>query len=141
MALGDSITAGLLAGPSTRSDEVASSLLKEGSAPVFGLPPPISEYRGLSYPIGSDPDAITFPNIPIHVAESYGTVEGKTHTHGLCIGVLRSWRGGRIERRHVGKRQLEPVWTGQGYGPNLKTDDCSYATDAAETGEQITCYL
>jgi phospholipase B1 len=63
MALGDSITAGLLAGPSTRSDEVASSLLKEGSAPVFGLPPPISEYRGLSYPIGSDPDAITFPNI------------------------------------------------------------------------------
>ncbi|WVQ72265.1 hypothetical protein IAR50_001814 [Cryptococcus sp. DSM 104548] len=66
MALGDSISAGLLARP-------ARSSPSSHTFPQISFLPKsvdIQEYRGVSYPIGADPGAVTIPNILSHFISS-----------------------------------------------------------------------
>ncbi|WVQ94178.1 hypothetical protein IAU59_001256 [Kwoniella sp. CBS 9459] len=109
MALGDSITAGLLArgGRDTERSQSRSDLSNspdQTHQQVFGLHsssnrapwrtrlgiPEIAEWRGLSYPIGLDEDAITFSTILQHYtdranASLIGGSRGR-HSPLACLG-------------------------------------------------------
>ena len=66
MALGDSITAGLLA-KSTRRQGLSLPLTSHDQIPMQPEPVRgIAEDRGVSYAIGNDPGAITIPSILSH---------------------------------------------------------------------------
>ncbi|TYJ57438.1 hypothetical protein B9479_001754 [Cryptococcus floricola] len=90
MALGDSISAGLLARPSRTS---SSSVLPQ--IPFLPKSVDIQEYRGVSYPIGSDPGAVTIPNILSHFITSsseQGTkVQGGSTGHHPPVACLQSF--------------------------------------------------
>ncbi|ODO09998.1 hypothetical protein I350_02222 [Cryptococcus amylolentus CBS 6273] len=73
MALGDSITAGLLARP-------ASSPLFPTNTTFFQTVD-VEEYRGISYPMGTDEGAITIPNILSHFVTDNATVQGGAKGH------------------------------------------------------------
>ncbi|KAK8844732.1 hypothetical protein IAR55_006582 [Kwoniella newhampshirensis] len=83
MALGDSITAGLLA-RGTR-DERTSSTHEQTPFPNLLT---IAEFRGLSYPIGYDTDAITIPRILEHYVgeRNISGVSRGQHPPTSCLG-------------------------------------------------------
>ncbi|WVW81292.1 hypothetical protein I302_103283 [Kwoniella bestiolae CBS 10118] len=87
MAMGDSITAGLLARGS-RDDytpSVSERTNQYRQRPFdlgVGRIPEIAEWRGISYPIGSDEGAITIPTILQH----YSKPEGKGNITGVSTG-------------------------------------------------------
>lgn len=90
MALGDSITAGLLARGS-RSSSACS-----GPSPLGPQRPllpsfDIQEYRGLSYPIGSDPGAITVPQILRHFSPSAEEIPGSSKGKHPPVACLNGW--------------------------------------------------
>jgi len=62
MALGDSITAGFLA----RSGDAPQLASSSGEQEPMMVLPTFEEWRGLAYPIGGDPSAVTLPNILMH---------------------------------------------------------------------------
>lgn len=87
MALGDSITAGFLA----RSDLFQPDFNQAAQRPILTVPV-VREYRGLSYPIGGDPDAITFPNILQHWSKDLKGMSRGHHPLLACIGGWCAWR-------------------------------------------------
>lgn len=91
MALGDSLSAGLLARDSVEEFRHSHSRIKAANDQVHMHAPPTltntsfipnlepwQEYRGLAYPIGLDPGAITFASILSHFTPRplIGTSEG-----------------------------------------------------------------
>lgn len=95
MAIGDSISAALLARNGERNPEVApheegvsaQAVLQPSSSSSNDAPlsyPSIQEWRGVSYAIGADLGALTFPNILAH----YTHVEGASTGHHpvVCVG-------------------------------------------------------
>ncbi|WRT63230.1 uncharacterized protein IL334_000133 [Kwoniella shivajii] len=111
MAMGDSITAGLLARGS-RNDLVSSIQIQEAAATGMGIGigvgigtdkqyhfeiegkedylrkiiPEIAEWRGLSYSIGSDDDSITIPNILKHYNRNVSGTSTGHHSPISCLG-------------------------------------------------------
>ena len=110
MAIGDSITAGFLAQPSDSESEYASpsdsasgqrlqldrtdqpSKRDNGAQTVMAALPGIKEYRGLSYPIGGDPGAITIPNILSHYSPNVTGMSKGHHPLLACVGGWCVWR-------------------------------------------------
>ncbi len=88
MALGDSITAGFLA---RSPDLLHPQTADDAQRPIFSLPV-TREYRGLSYPIGGDTDAITFPNILQHWSPNVKGMSTGHHPFLACIGGYCAWR-------------------------------------------------
>ncbi|WWD22714.1 hypothetical protein CI109_107207 [Kwoniella shandongensis] len=94
MALGDSITAGLLARGSRDDydyDYSLSSTPSGGSQrpfrPISNRLLSIAEYRGLSYPIGYDEDAITIPRIlDTYARKNLTGVSRGQHPPTTCLG-------------------------------------------------------
>lgn len=107
MALGDSISAALLARDGVRDPEFSSPpfLPSEDAQAILQHDPPtrlpsqapnspgdqnlvtasnIQEWRGVSYAIGADPGALTFPNILAHYTHVVGTSTG--HHSVVCVG-------------------------------------------------------
>ena len=90
MALGDSITAGLLAKSSrdpvpTRS---FSLLLNDEQLPLHTKPSIADEYRGVSYTTGYDPGAITIASILSHYSPN---ITGASVGHHPPIACTRPW--------------------------------------------------
>ena len=106
MAIGDSITAGFLAQPSDseselspvdRSGPISKDTIYSGSPGgdaqiVMSAIPSIKEYRGLSYPIGGDPGAITIPNILSHYTPNIIGMSRGHHPLLACVGGWCVWR-------------------------------------------------
>lgn len=96
MALGDSITAGFLARcgvdlqpkPDSNGDIIDQDLSQR---PIFSIPI-AREYRGLSYPIGGDEGAITFPNILSHWNPQLVGMSKGHHPVLACVGGRCLWR-------------------------------------------------
>ncbi|KAK6904726.1 hypothetical protein I203_105542 [Kwoniella mangroviensis CBS 8507] len=84
MALGDSITAGLLA---RGSREDLSQLSSKQRPMGIERIPEIAEWRGISYPMGSDEGAITIPNILRHYTRNVTGVSAGHHPPISCLGV------------------------------------------------------
>ncbi|OWZ36407.1 hypothetical protein C347_00578 [Cryptococcus neoformans AD2-60a] len=90
MALGDSITAGLLARGSRSSSASSAPSQVDRQRPL--LPSlDIQEYRGLSYPIGSDPGAITIPEILRHFSPSAEEIPGSSKGKHPPVTCLNGW--------------------------------------------------
>ncbi|WVR03054.1 hypothetical protein IAU60_000043 [Kwoniella sp. DSM 27419] len=87
MALGDSITAGLLARGSRDDHQMSFEVPNQPLWPA-NLPE-IAEWRGVSYPIGADPDAITIHNIISHyVRRHHDALLGGSKGHHAPLGCL-----------------------------------------------------
>lgn len=101
MAIGDSITAGFLARPSDSDSDselthvTRSPVLERGgdnAQKPMSVLPGIKEYRGLSYPIGGDPGAITIPNILSHYSPNLTGMSKGHHPLSACVGGWCVWR-------------------------------------------------
>lgn len=90
MALGDSITAGLLARGS-RSSSASSAPSQVGRQRPLLPSLDIQEYRGLSYPIGSDPGVITIPEILRHFSPSAEEIPGSSKGKHPPVTCLNGW--------------------------------------------------
>ncbi len=98
MALGDSISAGLFAkstreGPLSRPSPPPPSLhvadeqqLPLGSKPILSSLIAIDEYRGVSYPTGNDPGAITIASILSRYSPNLTGVSTGHHPPITCVG-------------------------------------------------------
>ncbi|WVQ64327.1 uncharacterized protein L199_002489 [Kwoniella botswanensis] len=84
IALGDSITAGLLARGSR--DDLSQLSSKQRPMGIQRIPD-IVEWRGISYPIGSDDGAITIPNILRHYTRNVTGVSAGHHRPISCLSV------------------------------------------------------
>lgn len=90
MALGDSITAGLLARGSRSSSASSAPSQVDPQRPLLPFLD-IQEYRGLSYPIGSDPGAITIPEILRHFSPSAKEIPGSSKGKHPPVTCLNGW--------------------------------------------------
>ena len=85
MALGDSITAGLLA---TSSRNLGPQLASRGEQSSFQRVSvaAIDEYRGVSYPTGNDPGAISIASIMSHYSPNMTGISYGHHPTIVCPG-------------------------------------------------------